>query len=66
MCVLDWDRGCGRDGRERACDSIDSHLLVGAVLNDWLLNTNDRKQRERDYDVVTGTRYALGGGVSSE
>ena len=25
----------------------------------------DRKQKERDFDVVTGTRYALGGGVST-
>ena len=24
-----------------------------------------RKQQEKDYDIVTGTRYALGGGVSS-
>ena len=24
-----------------------------------------RKQAERDYDVVTGTRYAQGGGVSA-
>ena len=26
---------------------------------------DDRKQAEKDYDVVTGTRYAQGGGVST-
>lgn len=47
---------------------IDSHCvsviqtLIILIITEFY---NDRKQAEKDYDVVTGTRYAQGGGVSS-
>ena len=41
------------------------HCCHGIVLCISLSLTHPRKQQEKGYDVVTGTRYAFGGGVSN-
>ena len=41
-------------------DSV-CRLLIIFIMTNY---HDDRKQAEKDYDVVTGTRYAQGGGVS--
>ena len=39
-------------------------MSFGSLITSGIIDYYDgRKQAEKDYDVVTGTRYAQGGGV---
>ena len=42
-----------------------NHLLTSLSSMEIYLQTMYRRQKESSYDIVTGTRYALGGGVSA-